>query len=51
MVIGGEHFFRFNHPLQVEQGAKVSSVAGKRGFQFAKEEYVKTQTARSAMTL
>ena len=49
VVIGGEHFFRFNHPLEVEQGAKVSSVTGKGGFQFAKEEYVKMQTARSAM--
>ena len=51
MVIGGEHFFRFNHPLEVEHGAKVSSMTEKGGFQFAKEEYVKMQTARSAMML
>lgn len=44
MVLGGEHFFRFNHPLEVEQGA---TSHGQGSFEFARNELIKAQTARS----
>lgn len=43
MVVGGEHFFRFNHPLEVEKGA---SSQGQGGFEFARDELVRVQVAR-----
>jgi len=43
VVVGGEHFFRFNHPLEVERGA---SSQGQGGFEFARNELIRAQTAR-----
>lgn len=48
MVIAGEHFFRFNHPLEVEKNASLrkGSQVTTKGFEFARDEYIKAQTAR-----
>lgn len=48
MVIAGEHFFRFNHPLEVERNASLrkGSQGTSKGFEFARDEYIKAQTAR-----
>lgn len=47
LVIAGDHFFRFNHPLQVEQGlTRKSSTAKGRNFEFARDEFIKAQTER-----
>lgn len=48
MVIAGEHFFRFNHPLEVERNVSLrkGSQGTSKGFEFARDEYIKAQTAR-----
>ena len=46
VVVGGEHYFRLNHPLDVERGGAGGGVVGTRGFEFARNELIKTQTAR-----
>ena len=45
LVIAGEHFFRFNHPQQVEQGQNRKGTRG-RNFEFARDEFIKAQTER-----
>ena len=49
LVIAGEHFFRFNHPQQVveQMGQGRKSTRG-RNFEFARDEFIKAQTERSA---
>lgn len=44
MVLGGDYFFRFNYPLEVEGVA--SSKKGHKDFEFARNELVKAQTER-----
>ena len=48
MVIGGEHFFRFNHPIELEHSGHSRHAPGaqKKDFRFAKEEFLTAQTAR-----
>ena len=46
MVFGGEHFFRFNHPLDVERGGKKGAEKGQHNFEYAKNELVRTQTEK-----
>lgn len=47
-MIAGEHFFRFNHPLEVEKNASLrkGTQGTTKGFEFARDEYIKAQTAR-----
>lgn len=45
MVLGGDYFFRFNYPLEVEGGTS-SSKKGHKDFEFARNELVKAQTER-----
>ena len=42
-MVGGDHFFRFNHPGEVERGAVTP---GQQGFEFARNELIRAQTAR-----
>ena len=49
VVFGGEHFFRFNHPLEVETGAVRRGVGGERGehgFEYARNELFRVQTEK-----
>ena len=51
MVFGGEHFFRFNHPLEVETvagrgGGGGGGERGEHGFEFAKNELFRVQTEK-----
>ena len=48
VVIGGEHFFRFNHPIELEHSGHSRHAPGaqKKDFRFAKEEFLTAQTAR-----
>jgi len=47
-VIGGDHFFRFNNPIEVQRchGNKRSSRDGPKDFEFAKHELIERQNAR-----
>ena len=52
LVIAGDHFFRFNHPLQVKQGGVGrKGVAGARNFEYARDEFIKAQTERLEVKL
>lgn len=47
VVIGGDHFFRLNHPIEVQQKQKSStSKEAKRDFEYAKNELILAQNAR-----
>ena len=45
VVFGGEHFFRFNHPLEVERGG-AKGERGKQGFEYARNELIRVQTEK-----
>ena len=48
MVFGGEHFFRFNHPLEVDM-VGVGSREGEKGnhdFEYARNELIRVQTEK-----
>ncbi len=47
IVLGGEYFFRFNNPLEVEQGVRV--VKGQGTFEYAKNELIRAETTRSVI--
>lgn len=42
VVLGGDYFFRFNYPLEADATLK----KGHRDFEYARNEWVKAQTAR-----
>ena len=46
MIIGGDHYFRFNHPASVDPCSKRTSTGAPKDFQFAKQEIEKTQNDR-----
>ena len=46
MIIGGDHYFRFNHPASVDPNSKRTSTGAPKDFQFAKQEIEKTQNDR-----
>lgn len=51
MILGGDHYFRFNHPVEVQQIKGPSRVStfcpdGPKDFEFAKNELLKAQTAK-----
>ncbi|XP_060934575.1 kinesin-like protein KIF14 [Limanda limanda] len=50
VILGGDHYFRFNHPAEVQSGKRVScwtgSGDGQKDFEFAKNELVKAQRAQ-----
>ncbi|XP_013411509.1 kinesin-like protein KIF14 isoform X1 [Lingula anatina] len=45
-VIMGDHYFRFNHPLEVQRGRKTATSGQIRDFEFARQELIKVQNAR-----
>ena len=47
IVLGGEYYFRFNNPLEVEQGMHLKK--GQGTFEYAKNELIREQTARSGL--
>ncbi|GAB1285487.1 Kinesin-like protein KIF14 [Apodemus speciosus] len=51
VVLGGDHYFRFNHPVEVQKGKKTPSrnnltSEGPKDFEFAKNELVTAQRSR-----
>ncbi|GCB74803.1 hypothetical protein scyTo_0003896 [Scyliorhinus torazame] len=50
VIMGGDHYFKFNHPLEVQCGRASSGSAllgeGPKGFEFAKNELLQAQQAR-----
>ncbi len=49
IVLGGEYYFRFNNPLEVEQGIHLKK--GQGTFEYAKNELIREQTARSGLNI
>lgn len=50
MILGGNHYFRFNHPMEVKNGRRASLMPaggadGLRDFEFAKNELLKLRSA------
>ncbi|XP_077463203.1 kinesin-like protein KIF14 isoform X1 [Stigmatopora argus] len=49
IILGGDHYFRFNHPAEVQSGKRVSCWTGAReghkDFEFAKNELLEAQRA------
>ncbi|XP_067893707.1 kinesin-like protein KIF14 isoform X2 [Heterodontus francisci] len=51
VIMGGDHYFKFNHPLEVQSGQRASSGNallgdGPKDFEFAKNELLQAQQAR-----
>uniref|UniRef100_A0A667XDH0 Kinesin-like protein KIF14 n=1 Tax=Myripristis murdjan TaxID=586833 RepID=A0A667XDH0_9TELE len=50
LILGGDHYFRFNHPTEVQSGKRVScwtgSGDGQKDFEFAKNELLSAQRAQ-----
>lgn len=49
MILGGDHYFRFNHPAEVQSGKRASCWTGEgdghKDFEFAKNELLAAQRA------
>uniref|UniRef100_A0A672PIP2 Kinesin-like protein KIF14 n=1 Tax=Sinocyclocheilus grahami TaxID=75366 RepID=A0A672PIP2_SINGR len=49
VILGGDHYFRFNHPAEVQSGKRAScwnSGEGQKDFEFAKNELLSAQRAQ-----
>nr|XP_005997779.2 PREDICTED: kinesin-like protein KIF14 isoform X2 [Latimeria chalumnae] len=51
VILGGDHYFRFNHPIEVQEGKRPScgaglSSEGPKDFEFAKNELLTAQKAK-----
>nr|XP_055074215.1 kinesin-like protein KIF14 [Misgurnus anguillicaudatus] len=49
VILGGDHYFRFNHPAEVQSGKRAScwnAGDGQRDFEFAKNELLSAQRAQ-----
>uniref|UniRef100_A0A8C9QWU7 Kinesin-like protein KIF14 n=1 Tax=Scleropages formosus TaxID=113540 RepID=A0A8C9QWU7_SCLFO len=50
VILGGDHYFRFNHPVEVHNGKRVScwsgAADGQKDFEFAKNELLASQRAQ-----
>uniref|UniRef100_A0A4W5NP66 Kinesin-like protein KIF14 n=1 Tax=Hucho hucho TaxID=62062 RepID=A0A4W5NP66_9TELE len=50
VILGGDHYFRFNHPAEVQSGKRVSCWTGEgdghKDFEFAKNELLSAQRAQ-----
>ncbi|XP_051551445.1 kinesin-like protein KIF14 [Myxocyprinus asiaticus] len=49
VILGGDHYFRFNHPAEVQSGRRAScwnSGDGQKDFEFAKNELLSAQRAQ-----
>lgn len=55
-MIGGDHYFRFNHPGELADKGSSSHRGSvqdenRRSFQFAHNEFIQAQTARSVQLI
>ena len=54
-MIGGNHYFRFNHPWELADKGSSSQRSGldntQKSFEFAHNEFIQTQTARSVQVI
>ncbi|CAH6787720.1 kinesin-like protein KIF14 [Phodopus roborovskii] len=51
VILGGDHYFRFNHPVEVQKGMRPSSrhnltIEGPKDFEFAKNELLRAQRSQ-----
>nr|XP_002127045.1 kinesin-like protein KIF14 [Ciona intestinalis] len=46
VVIGGEHFFRLNNPIEIKSGMKKRGSGERKDFEFAKSELIQIQNDR-----
>ncbi|XP_040594503.1 kinesin-like protein KIF14 isoform X2 [Mesocricetus auratus] len=51
VILGGDHYFRFNHPVEVQKGIRPSSrhnltTDGPKDFEFAKNELLRAQRSQ-----
>ena len=46
VVFGGEHYFRFNHPLEVESGVARGGERENHNFEYARNELFRVQTEK-----
>ena len=49
VILGGDHYFRFNHPIEVHRSKKDRSKTGTqemKDFEFAQAELMRVQEAR-----
>lgn len=49
VILGGDHYFRFNHPIEVQQSKKgrtSGQVTEVKDFEFAQAELMRVQEAR-----
>ncbi|XP_063424570.1 kinesin-like protein KIF14 isoform X2 [Mytilus trossulus] len=46
VILGGDHYFRFNHPKQVRNRKQTSGQEVKKDFEFAKQELLNVQEQR-----
>ena len=48
MILGGDHYFRFNHPIEVQQNKKVKGTSSQevKDFEYAKTELLQIQESR-----
>nr|CAB3259032.1 kinesin-like protein KIF14 [Phallusia mammillata] len=52
VIIGGDHFFRFNNPIELKShGSKRISADGPKDFEFAKHEFIERQNERMAQEI
>ncbi|XP_029474242.1 kinesin-like protein KIF14 [Rhinatrema bivittatum] len=45
VILGGEHYFRFNHPVEVQKGKRSCGSDGPKDFEFAKNELLIAQNS------
>ena len=45
VIVGGDHYFRFNHPNEVAEGRN-SLTKHTRDFEFARQELIRVQNER-----
>ena len=46
MILGGDHYFRFNHPIEASKPGRKSIGKGLKDFEFARKELLDVQNAK-----
>ncbi|CAH1787951.1 unnamed protein product [Owenia fusiformis] len=46
VILGGDHYFRLNHPSEVDKGRKSSTQLQVKDFEFARQELLRVQNAK-----
>ena len=46
VILGGDHYFRFNHPIEASKPGRKSIGKGLKDFEFARKELLDVQNAK-----